>query len=331
MQLVYPLVMPMRVMKGLMLLACLQVLPGQAYAAKAGPAPAHALIGNWYNADYGIYPDFAKLTLATDGTATITGVNGRRRSGDHKLEADGRLVIRIADDAQPPALRVIIDSVPLLEGERLQLQGRRKTFYFSRARWLKTEVEKAMERYRPAKAEAAPKPPAEPPPELQAAEPVVPLKPEVPTSAREKPPTPVVEPVQATEPEPEAEPEPAPRVIKRLWLRLQGEGSGPDGCSSAVVERIALAGWELVNSRAQADAIVDVRLSGIHYERSFWVGQYYKIYYHLTLRDAQTDAVLGEEEGAERASGDGMFEVCEDVAEDIADEVEDLIEDATDD
>jgi hypothetical protein len=304
-----------------MLLVCLQLFQASTVVVAApASAPAHALVGNWYNADYGIYPDFAMLTLATDGTAAITGIDGRRRSGDHKLGPDGRLVIRMADDSQPPKLRVIIDSLPLLDGERLQLQSKRRTFYFSRARWLKAEVDKAMERYRPPKVAVRPQPPTvvvdEESAKADAAE-VAKRKPE---AAR---PAPAVR-------EPEPEPEPPPRVIKRLWLRLVGEGAGPDGCSQPVREALAQA-WEPVGSREQADAVVEINLSGIHYERSVWVGQYYKINYQISLKDAKSGDLLGEEEGSERASGDGMMEVCEDVAEDIAEEVEDLIEAVLDD
>jgi hypothetical protein len=309
-----------------MLLACLQMFQLSALAVAAPTsAPAHALVGNWYNADYGIYPDFAMLTLATDGTAAITGIDGRRRSGDHKLGADGRLVIRIADDSQPPKLRVIIDSLPLLDGERLQLQSKRRTFYFSRARWLKTEVDKARERYRPPRvAERAPAPPAVTEEESTS---II-----VVDAGKKQAAPPLATTENEAETESEPEPEPPLRVIKRLWLQMGGEGSGPDGCSVAVREALAQAqAWELVATRAQADAIVEVQLSGIRYERSVWVGRYYKIDYRVTLKDAENNEVLGEEDGSERASGDGMFEVCEDVAEVVADEVEDLIEDAIDD
>jgi hypothetical protein len=52
----------------IMALACLH--GGQARAAPA----AAALVGDWYNTDYGVYPEFAVLSLTADGHAAITGL-----------------------------------------------------------------------------------------------------------------------------------------------------------------------------------------------------------------------------------------------------------------
>lgn len=297
----------------IMLSGLMLAMPPAARAA----VPAHALVGDWYNADYGIYPDFAVLHLSADGSAFIAGLDGQRRSGDYQLNADGRLVIRIADDARPALLRVIIESAPVLEGERLQLQGRRKTFFLSRARWLKLEVEKATARHQLAQArEPAPKPP--------------PRKEIVPKPAPATPPASPALAEAGGDDEPVV-PEPEPRVIRRVLSRLSGEGSGAEGCGQAVLDGLRESGRQWVERAADADVIVEIALSAIRDERSIWVGRYYKVDYHIALKEAADGRLLDTTEGSERASGDGRREVCDDVADDIAGEVEDLIEDAEDD
>jgi hypothetical protein len=269
-----------------MALAC--VLPVATQTAAAVPA----LAGDWYNIDYGVYPDFAVLSLTADGRAVITGLDGRRRQGDYVLRPDGRLVIRMADDSAPNTLRVIIDTVPRLQGERLELRARQRTFQFSRAAWLKAEVDRAILRARE-KARARPAPP---------------------------PKTVVAEPKPRS-----AAPKPAP-VIKAIWPRLSGGGASAEGCGPPVMEQLRNAGWRLTDRAAQADAIADIELSGIEYKRSLWVGRYYRINYRIRLTRARDGVLLGTEEGAERATGAGWFEACRDVAEEIAEELADLIE-----
>jgi hypothetical protein len=279
------------------LLIVVMTLAGLVSAATQAEAAAPALTGDWYNIDYGVYPDFAVLSLAPDGRAAITGLDGRRREGDYVLRPDGRLVIRMADDSAPNLLRVIIDTVPRLQGERLELRARQRTFHLSRAPWLKAEVDKAMLRARE-KARARPAPP----PKTAAAE---------------------------SSPRVEA-PKPAP-AIKAIWPRLSGDGAGTEGCGPPVMEQLRDTGWRLVDGAARADAIADIELSGIEYQRSIWVGRYYRINYRIRLTRAGDGALLGIEEGAERATGAGWFEAFRDVAEEIAEELADLIEAAQED
>ncbi|HXG27364.1 MAG TPA: hypothetical protein VNJ47_00755 [Nevskiales bacterium] len=274
-----------------MALACLH-----GSLARAAPAAA-ALVGDWYNTDYGVYPEFAVLSLTADGRAAITGLDGRRRQGDYVLRPDGRLVIRMADDATPNLLRVIIDTVPRLQGERLELRARQRVFHLSRAPWLKAEVDKAIVRARE-KARARPAPP-----QKAAA-----------TASKTR----------------DTAPKPAP-AIRAIWPRLSGDGAGTQGCGPPVMEHLHDAGWRLVDSPAQADAIADIELSGIEYERSIWVGRYYRINYRIRLTRARDAVLLGVEEGAERATGEGWFEACRDVAEEIAEELADLVEAAQED
>jgi hypothetical protein len=87
----------------------------------------------------------------------------------------------------------------------------------------------------------------------------------------------------------------------------------------------------LTDNPARADARVEIELSGIQYQRSVWVGRYYKVNYRIGLAHARDGRLLGSTDGAERATGDGWREVCADVAEDVAEEIADLIEDAQDD
>lgn len=273
-------------------------------AAAVTAAPAPHLTGDWYNTDYGVYPDFAVLSLGADGRASIAGLNGRRRSGDYTLGADGHLVIRMTEDGDPGALRVIINSVPVLEGDRLQLQARQRTFFLSRAPWLKAEIEKAGARYRHAETKEAPRKrrPASPPP--------------------------------TTASKPGGTPPPAvqePFVIKVLLPRLSGDGAGAAGCGPPVLDQLREAGWRLVEQKAQADAIVDIELSGIEYKNSFWAGRYYRISYRIDLKRARDEHLLGSTDGAERATGDGWFEACSDVADEVVEEIGDLVEDAQDD
>ncbi len=274
-------------------------LAGLLSSAPRTAAATTALAGDWYNIDYGVYPDFAVLSLTADGRAAITGLDGQRRQGDYVLRPDGRLVIRIADDSAPNTLRVIIDSVPRLQGERLELQARQRVFHLSRAAWLKAEIDKAITHARD-KARARPPPPSKT------------------TVAESKPRMAAPKPV------------PAP-AIKTIWPRLSGDGASAEGCGAPVIEQLRNAGWQLADSAARADVIADIELSGIAYKHSVWVGRYYRIDYRIRLTRAHDGLVLGTEEGAERATGEGWFEACGDVAEEIAEELADLIEAAQED
>lgn len=286
-----------RISSTCLVLACLALAP---QLSAASPISAQQLVGGWYNVDYGMYPGFAVLSLTGDGQASITGLDGRRRSGDYELRADGRLVIRMRQDAAPFAHKVIIDSVPVLDGERLQLQARQRTFFLSQAPWLKAEVERATARYQKSQARRSPR-------KWPAAKP---------GAGSARPTTPPASPVPA---------------IKRLLVRQSGAGAAAEGCAAPVLNSLRREGWKIVNRAADADAIVEIELSAIRQESSVWVGSYYKINYRIKLKQAANGRLLGSMDGAERATGDGRFEVCIDVANDIAGEVEDLVEDAWDD
>lgn len=306
----------------LMLLACGRsedgALPG--FKLPQTAPGIESLQGEWYNTETTVYPDpsIAVVKFHPAGGIVMTGLDDSAQYGQYQLAADGRLTIRLAvrnrasltvRDSETeiaaartqlldyPA-RVIFDAVPVLREGRLELQTPEKLLVFSRDTADRARVIAATQAFQQAHEEA--------------------LKAE---AERQR--------LLAEQ----RRRENLKRVrsvlgVKTVLPKIGGAGARP--CGSAVLRELRRVGWRVVGDAEQADAILEVQLSGIEYKYSAWIGRYYKMRYTTRVRRAADGHVLAAFDGVERAAGRGPQETCTDTADDIVDDIEERIDDLRD-
>lgn len=280
---------------------------------------APSLAGEWYNAETTAYPQpaVATMRLTEAGGVVMTGIDGSAQYGSYARAPDGRLTIRLAQQAHSQLtvddhagaieaaraqlteypVRVIFDAIPQHTKDRLELQTPTRLLSFTRDTAARQRVEAEIVAWSQAR-EAARK--AEEERQKLLAE----------TRRREN-----LRKVRSV------------ASVRTVLPRFTGAGSGQRGCTRAVLSELRRFGWRVTSDAALADAILAVDLSRISHLDSFWVGRYYKMRYAVKLRRAGDGRVLAAFSGAERAAGDGAYETCVDTADEIADEIEDLIDD----
>jgi hypothetical protein len=319
-----------------LLAACERITFERAPPAGGAERPVtQALIGEWYNTEIGRYPtpSITFVRFHPAGGIVVGGLDGSQRYGQYSVAQDGTLRVRIAahsrasvivddDEAgtgsdalrlRPRPSRLIIDSVPVVSDQSLELQARGRIFLFTRDTQQKARLEAAMLAYREAHAQA-----------LLRAE-AVRREGEAAQQARlsgeatredDEP-----EDSEDDEDEEETDREPEPH---RVTVRFSGDGAGSSACTGALLQQLSRPGLRV--SAGGAAAMVEIELSGIAYRRGAW-GRYHELHYRARISDARDRRVLASLDATETASGSGAFEVCADVGEDLGDEIEDLLED----
>lgn len=303
--------------------ACLWLVAcGEAkQSTTAAPQAIHpqAIVGDWYNTETGIYPNpsIAMVRFYPAGGVVMTGIDDSAQYGQYTLIPDGRLMIRLAlnshvqlrvkDEASAATARaqlleqptrVIYDAVPVLDGQTLVLQVPDKRLVFSREDAARAKVMAATTVFGRAHQAAEE---AEAERQRQLAE----------SRRREN----------------------LRRVNNVLGIRTVLpviSGAGARQCGRAVQAELRRVGWKTTQNPEQADAMLQVNLSGIRRKHSLWIGPYYKMTYDVKIRRSADQRLLAAFSGAERAANQGPYEACTDTADDIASEIEDLIDDLRD-
>lgn len=318
---------------------CDRFAPSSPPPLSEGVAIRQALLGEWYNTVIGRYPQ-PSLTFVkfhSGGGVVIGGLDGSLRFGQYSVADDGTLRIRLAERSRASVMtddedeaedigarlqtrpsRLIIDSVPVMSEQTLELQARGRLFVLTRDSQQKIRLEQGALTYREAHARAA----------AIAAE-----KLRVEQAARQQTTADADGDEDEQDEEDRADAEnPASnddedneQRVRRVAIQFSGAGAGSQACTGALLGEIGREGLRVV-SGTQANVQLSIELSGIAYRRGTFGGRYHEARYSARALD-RNGRVLGNFSGTETASGSGAFEVCADIGADIGDELEDLLDD----
>lgn len=329
---------------GLLLVACDRFAPAPAEPVSEAAAIRQALLGEWHNTVIGRYPQpsLTFMKFHPGGGVVVGGLDGSLRFGQYTVADDGTLKIRLAalsrasvitDDEdevedlgerlQTRPSRLIIDSVPVVSDQTLELQARGRIFLLTRDPQQKIRLEQGALAYREAHAKAAALA-AEKQRIEQAALQQAAGGSDSDEDGQDNDRAAAGDGTSNDDDEEDDEEDDSERRVRRVAAQFSGAGAGSQACTEELLSQLGREGLRI--GSGATDVQLNIELSGITYRRGTFGGRYHEASYSARALDRNGRA-LGNFSGTETASGSSAFEVCADIGAEIGDELEDLFED----